>query len=67
METFFSNVEVTQQLFLTASLMKEHPVRLLMLLLGYHRRWVLNKGASMQSISLLSVCTQRAAQLKEHV
>lgn len=32
--------------------MKEHPVRLLLLLLDYPRSWVLNNGASVQNISL---------------
>lgn len=38
MESFFSNVEVTPQLFLMASLLKEYPVTLLLLLLDYPRR-----------------------------
>lgn len=67
METFFSNVVVTQQLFLMALLMKERPVRLLLLLLDYPRRWVLSKGTCVQNIKLLSVHSQRNTQLKEHV
>lgn len=61
------NVEVTQQLFLMASLMKEHLVRLLLLCLAYPRKWQLSKGASTQRISLLYVHAQRVTQLKEHV
>lgn len=51
------DVEVTQQLFLMASLMKEHPVRLLLLCLASPRKWWLSKGASTQSVSLMHVHT----------
>lgn len=61
------DVEVTQQLLLVASLMREHPVALLLLFPASPRKGQWSKGPFTQSTILIHVHTQTVTQLKEHV